>query len=63
VNSSYLEQRICWFTDYIVVPSICCRQCVQAVQWTLLQSLATDEAAMEAAFQAMWSCKEVMMNV
>jgi hypothetical protein len=30
-----------------------------AMQWQLLQSLAHDEAAMEAAFQAIWSCKEV----
>jgi hypothetical protein len=29
------------------------------MQWQLLQSLAADESAMEAAFQAIWSCKEV----
>lgn len=29
------------------------------MQWQLLQSLAADAPAMEAAFQAIWSCKEV----
>eukprot|EP00775_Hariotina_reticulata_P013351 gene13351-13479_t len=31
-------------------------------EWTLLQSLAADEGAMEAAFQAMWSCKEAFIK-
>jgi hypothetical protein len=39
---------------------LCCGHCqTVAIQWQLLQSLSYDAAAMEAAFQAIWSCKEV----